>query len=70
MINGYRDTWLSEKLLVITETPLRTVPQGAPGCNGISSAVTADSSSVGESAELCSANAARGSMPKKEGSLI
>lgn len=70
MINGYRDAWLSEKLLVITETPLHTVPQGAPGWNGISSAVTADSSSVRASAELCSANAARGSMPKKEDSLI
>lgn len=45
MINDYRDTWLSEKLLVITETPLRTVPQGALGWDGISSAVTADSGS-------------------------
>lgn len=45
MINDYRDTWLSEKLLVITEPPLCTVPHGALGWNGISSAVTADSSS-------------------------
>lgn len=48
VINGCRDTLLSERLLVIIETiPLHTVPLGALGCNGISSVLTARQAASG-----------------------